>query len=121
MSNYVYHENWREYVVQFPSRKHEQGRAGYVYVLQAEDGAYKIGETRDPMQRFKTLEKKYQFQWRIALILPSCNCWNHEQYLHRYFRPKRCYGVRDWFWLEPDDLYYIEGFVVGGESCPSVS
>ncbi len=105
---------WVEVVKQFPAYRLTD-RKGYVYLLHCEFGYYKIGESINLRQRFRRLEKQYNFKWEVAEVLPTANCYGVEQKLIRHFRDKRIKHRRDWFQLSPSDIEYIKS-AVGGTS-----
>jgi hypothetical protein len=98
-------------VAHLPTYNKMPGYRGYVYILQDQDGFCKIGQTTNPAQRFKQLEKKYRFAWRLIAIFPSRQCWRDEGMLHTLFKSMRRYGTQDWFWFEQHDIEYIRLFM----------
>ena len=80
--------------------------AGYVYVLRAENGLFKIGRSRNPMQRVQELSGTTG-PVEIELILSHyvADCAKSERELHAAFTDKRARG--EWFALDVFDLMRI--------------
>lgn len=79
--------------------------AGYVYLLHADTGHYKIGFSRDPQKRLKDLDVG---PMNITLIhsIPADDMANAELRLHQMLEAKRWKG--EWFALNEDDVHFIK-------------
>jgi len=76
--------------------------SGFVYVLRAESGHYKIGRTKSPDSRMKTFSVKLPFRVEYELLIRSDNCRELEKGLHARFSDRRVDG--EWFALSPEDI-----------------
>ena len=75
---------------------------GFVYFFQGEcGGAIKIGYSRDPEKRLRTIQTGYPDTIKILLIIPGTE--KTEKILHKQFGKSRLKGE----WFRPDD-YVIE-------------
>ncbi len=80
----------------------ERKKRGFVYFFQGEcGGAIKIGYSRDPEQRLKSIQTGYPDTVKILLIIPGTE--KAEKALHEQFEKSRLRGE----WFKPDD-YVIE-------------
>jgi hypothetical protein len=75
---------------------------GYVYVLRAETGHYKIGKTSNPKDRIRTFGVKLPFRVEYELVIPSYNHHVLEKKLHERFAYCRLDG--EWFLLTQEDV-----------------
>jgi len=76
----------------------------YVYFIQSEDGYIKIGKSRKPYERLKTLQNSNPHKLRIVLLIPD-NSEKLEQKLHEKFKLYRYQN--EWFLPSPVILQYI--------------
>jgi len=77
--------------------EHERLKRGYVYFIQGESGgAIKIGHSKDPELRLKTLQTGYPDTLKILLIIPGSE--KMEEKLHEKFNDIRLNGE----WFKPD-------------------
>lgn len=72
-------------------------RGGYVYVIQAETGHYKIGRTSDMPNRMKLFAVKLPFNFDIVTHFPCEDMHEAEAGLHKVFTTSRTNG--EWFSL----------------------
>lgn len=79
---------------------------GYVYLLLAESGHYKIGRTSDPENRAKTFGVKLPFRVEYECVIKTNEMVGLEKELHKKFDAKRIDG--EWFALSNDDVEYIK-------------
>ena len=84
---------------------------GYIYVLKADNGLYKIGRSKTPTERIRSLETKLPYELETVLILESGNYIQLELDLHQHFSNKRKQG--EWFILGPEDIEYIRSLADG--------
>lgn len=102
------------YAPPIPSARGEQYTAkapqkssvnGYVYLLKADTGHYKIGRTKNPKDRIKTFSVKLPFRVEYDCLIKSDEYITLEAELHATFADKRIEG--EWFALTDDDVAYI--------------
>jgi len=86
-----------------PSRK---TRPGYVYLIQGENGFYKIGRTVAPENRMKTFNVKLPFNVEYICLVKHDDHVSLETELHERFAAKRING--EWFALNDEDVTYIK-------------
>jgi Meiotically up-regulated gene 113 len=80
---------------------------GFVYLIQSQSGAYKIGRTKNPNDRLKTFNVKLPFEVEFICLIETANMHALEAELHEQFSDKRVNG--EWFNLNSDDVEYIKG------------
>jgi hypothetical protein len=85
----------------------EPKKPGYVYLLQAASGQYKIGKTSDPKNRARTFGVKLPFQVDFICLIKTDDYQTLEKSLHQRFEAKRIDGK--WFNLSDEDVEYIKG------------
>lgn len=78
------------------------GRPGFVYLVRAETGQYKIGKTVDPNNRIKTFGVKLPFRVEYELVIKAADYTAFERELHMRFRDKWIDG--EWFALSAEDI-----------------
>lgn len=78
---------------------------GVVYVLRADNGAYKIGMSTNPHGRFVNLTTALPFRVSVVLTINSKNPSRLERDLHARFKTARLNG--EWFALQPEDIAFI--------------
>lgn len=86
---------------------------GFVYLIRANNGIYKIGRTRVPDNRIKTFEVKLPFEVEYEALIPTDDMHALEKQLHRRFAAKR--GNGEWFALDAEDVAYIKSLAVRDE------
>lgn len=79
---------------------------GYVYLLKAENGYYKIGRTKSPKDRIKTFGVKLPFKVEFEHLIQTDDMEGLEAELHFTFADKRLDG--EWFNLTSGDVEYIK-------------
>lgn len=77
-------------------------RAGYVYLMLAPDGRYKIGESIDVKSRKSALEREFGCKLKLVATVLSIDRFENEAEFHGIFRDKRL--DREWFALDSGDL-----------------
>lgn len=85
-------------------------RAGFVYLIEASNGTYKIGRTKDPDDRMKTFNVKLPFAVEYLTVIQTDDMYSLERDLHQRFADKRLDGS-EFFQLSTDDIAYIAGLV----------
>jgi hypothetical protein len=81
-------------------------RKGYVYLVKAETGHYKIGHTTDPDNRMKTFNVKLPFHVEYEHLIKCDDRLDAERRLHQKFADKRVNG--EWFALTDKDVAQIK-------------
>lgn len=81
--------------------------SGYVYLIRSEQGAYKIGKSKNAERRISAMGVKLPFPIEPIQIIKTDDMNNLEAQLHYKFIEKRIEG--EWFNLAPDDIEYIKG------------
>jgi hypothetical protein len=97
-------------VRQAPAPKPRKVRTGYVYLLKADSGLYKIGRAIDPKNRGKTFGVQLPFEVDFVCTIKSDDYEALELELHEKFKDFRVRG--EWFNLAPDDVEYIKSLAV---------
>lgn len=82
-------------------------RPGYVYLVQGQQGYYKIGRTADPNDRLRTFKLKLPFDVEYLHLIACGNRFAVEAILHRSFDHRRVPGS-EWFKLTRDDIALIK-------------
>lgn len=86
-------------------RSKARRRTGYIYVLESDDGYYKIGQTGSLQNRVKALKIQLPFKvhllHRVAVSDPSAA----ERQLHQRFKDRRMNG--EWFRLSQEDVEWL--------------
>ncbi|WP_299116889.1 GIY-YIG nuclease family protein [uncultured Winogradskyella sp.] len=73
----------------------------YVYVIKCAN-FYKIGYSKNPEARRKTIQTHNPLDVRICATLKTDNAQEYERWLHKYYLSRRSRG--EWFELKHDDL-----------------
>lgn len=81
---------------------------GYIYVMKAPDGLYKIGRTQNPQARVKELMSVSPVPLELYRLFYSVDYIFFEHVLHEMFEEKREHG--EWFRLSQEDVYDLEAF-----------
>lgn len=84
---------------------------GYVYLIKAENGLYKIGKTKNINSRLKPFSVAFPMKWELVYSFRSDDYSIAEDTLHIHFDDKR--GVGEWFQLLPEDVEYIKSIQDG--------
>jgi predicted GIY-YIG superfamily endonuclease len=88
-------------------------KVGYVYLIRAESGLYKIGRTTSPQNRMKTFGIKLPFQVEYECLILTYDMVGTERALHQHFASKHMNG--EWFRLTPEDVKYIKDYAGGDQ------
>jgi predicted GIY-YIG superfamily endonuclease len=86
---------------------------GYVYLMRAETGQYKIGRARNPHKRNAVLGTHMPFQVELLHIIPVSNMHKAETALHARFESKRHIG--EWFNLDDSDVAWVMSLQSGDD------
>lgn len=80
--------------------------SGYVYILKAETGHYKIGRTGNLDQRMRAFGVQLPFKFDVIYTFETADMFAEEDRLHRKFAAKRVNG--EWFALSNADVAWIK-------------
>lgn len=81
--------------------------AGYVYLILASTGHYKIGRTKSVPQRMSLFGVQLPFTFEIVHVIETDDMCADERTLHERFASQRVNG--EWFSLTEQDVEYIRG------------
>lgn len=81
-------------------------KKGYVYVLRADNGVYKIGQSTQIDDRIKQLSIQLPYELELVHVIETDHVINAEQLLHNRYAEKRRGG--EWFALTDEDLEEIK-------------
>jgi len=81
---------------------------GYVYLLKSPTAFWKIGKTKNPVDRRKTFSVKLPFEVHYAHLIYCHDMNKLEKEMHIIFKKKRVDG--EWFSLNEDDVRWIKQF-----------
>lgn len=108
---------WKTYVGEMPVISDEdiaKDRFGYVYLVRAQSGEYKLGRSSDVKARMRNFATLAPFEFDLIHKFPADDCRKAEGILHKRFSEKRI--KREWFDLDQPDVSTIcelSGFVNG--------
>jgi hypothetical protein len=105
------HEMLQEEIVAKQMRNKVQKKSGYVYLLLAENGLYKIGKARDISARLQPFTVHFPMKWELVHSFKSDDYTKAEERLHTQFAATRDIG--EWFRLTPADVEYIKAIQDG--------
>ena len=78
---------------------------GFIYLIRAENGLYKIGKTKDLEKRIKPFHVDFPMKWEMVYSFQSPDYGLAESFLHIRFSEKR--DVGEWFRLSNEDIIFI--------------
>lgn len=81
-------------------------KAGYVYLIRADTGHYKIGRSNNVPKRMNLFAVKLPFKFDLIHYFPCQNMYQAEAELHRVFKDKRTNG--EWFSLGTQEETFIK-------------
>jgi hypothetical protein len=93
--------------VKSENKEKRKNISGYVYILKADNGIYKIGRTINLDNRIFDIGIKVPMKIDLYHSFISSDYINAEKILHEKFSDKRDHG--EWFHLTKNDLTYISG------------
>ena len=79
---------------------------GYVYLLEAEGGVYKIGKAKNIDNRLAQITPRLPFSVEVIHWIESEDYTRAEQFMHSKFAARREQG--EWFRLNKGDVAYIK-------------
>lgn len=85
---------------------------GFIYLILIEIEQFKffkIGRTRNPIQRSSYFEVKLPFDFEIIHLFPADDMYQAERKLHNHFADQR--GNGEWFKLDSDDVSFIQAII----------
>jgi len=94
---------------QYPYPEYVPSLKGYVYLIRADNGLFKIGKTGNPKNRLKSLNTGSPCELRYVSIIKTDNMDDLEERLHYHFSNKRIRG--EWFALTDEDVDRISQLV----------
>jgi hypothetical protein len=86
--------------------QNERYRAGFVYLIEASNGTYKIGRTNNPENRMKTFGVKLPFDIEYLAVIQTDDMYLLEKTLHDRFAGKRLNGS-EFYQLDADNVAYV--------------
>jgi len=98
-------EKAQQFAGQRSNIKAAEDRSGYVYVVEADNGLYKIGLSKEPRKRIDALGVKLPYELEIIILIETPDRYELERELHEQFADKRKNG--EWFELTSKDLETI--------------
>ena len=93
------------------SEKKIKSSPGFVYLIMAENGLYKIGKAKDLKKRLSPFSVEFPMKWELIYSFKSENYDAAEINLHSQFHDKR--EVGEWFRLSAEDVEYIKSIKDG--------
>lgn len=87
------------------------GTSGYVYLIRAENGLYKIGKAKNVTTRLQPFSVHFPMKWELVHSFKADDYSVAEAELHVAYADKR--DVGEWFKLAPEDVEYISGIQDG--------
>lgn len=82
-------------------------KPGFVYLIEATTGHFKIGRATNPDDRIRTFNVKLPFEVEYLCLIKTIDMRGLEAELHMRYASKRING--EWFALDPEDVEYIKG------------
>lgn len=89
----------------FVPRKNFEKKEGFVYLILAENGLYKIGKTLDVKKRMVPFSVHFPMKWEIDTIIETYDYHLLEAFLHEMFNYRRVIG--EWFGLNEYEVGLI--------------
>lgn len=83
----------------------DEDRPGYVYVVKAASGEYKIGHTNSIPRRLSDFGLQLPFPVELVFAIPADDRYSLERHLHERFADLRMHG--EWFNLTDADIASI--------------
>ena len=78
---------------------------GYIYLVRAESGEYKIGRSKNVSARMKNFATLAPFSFELIHTFPAHIFWKAERNLQNHFHDKRIKG--EWYRLDQIDVEVI--------------
>ena len=80
-------------------------RPGYIYIIRADTGHYKIGRTKNVGTRMNFFRVQLPFKFDLVLTFPVADMYRAESLLHDLCSPLRVNG--EWFELSNEHVNYL--------------
>lgn len=94
---------WEKYIGKKPSPPPpSQEKSGYIYLIRAETGEYKVGHSVDVGSRIKAFSVQPPFEYKLVHTFPTDDMAQTESVLHNRFSGKKIRG--EWFALDEEDV-----------------
>lgn len=101
-------ERWNnEGRTQKESTKKSKRKDGFVYLIKADNGLYKIGRTKNKDLRMGQLRIQLPYGFSEVLSIKTNDCVTLEKRIHIDFKDKRKQG--EWFELKDSDVMALRG------------
>lgn len=81
-------------------------KRGYIYIIKADTGHYKIGRSYNVPKRMRLFAVKLPFGFEIINYFPTDDMYKAERDLHLLFKEKRANG--EWFLLSDQNAEFLE-------------
>ena len=88
-------------------------KPGYVYLIAADNGTYKIGVSVDPKRRVKKMGINLPYELEVVHTIPTEDMLATEKALHALFADKRVGG--EWFELDESDVTLVKRIENGAD------
>jgi hypothetical protein len=89
-----------------PPKPHKDEAPGCVYLMRADNGAYKIGLSRRPRERVQQLRRNRFGTIEVLHVIETDNMRALERELHKRYADKQIHG--EWFMLDESDVAEIK-------------
>lgn len=94
---------WEKYIGKKPTPPPpSQEKSGYIYLVRAATGEYKVGHSVDVGSRMKAFSVQPPFEYELVHAFPADDMAQAESILHNRFSEKRIMG--EWFTLDKKDV-----------------
>lgn len=90
----------------------KQPASGFIYLLESDQGHYKIGRTKNLTTRFPKFDTFLPFNVILLHTFKAKDYVAVEKQLHERFKDKR--GRGEWFALTPEDVAWLTSLTDGG-------
>lgn len=91
----------------FSQRLAPPKRPGFVYLIRADNGVYKIGKTKLLGPRVNWLAVNLPYSIKVIHVIKTQDMDDMERWLHAQFQDKRLGG--EWFDLDDAEVEHIKG------------
>lgn len=99
---------WAKYIGKFPSstsKSQVSKKPGFIYLVRADTGEYKIGYSGNVEQRVKAFSVQPPFEYELVHTIPVDDMIRAEALVHERFAHKRIRG--EWFALNEEEVEQI--------------
>jgi Meiotically up-regulated gene 113 len=96
---------WARYIGEKPTFSDDErakDRFGYVYLIKARSGEYKVGQSKNVGARIRSFATVGPFEFELVHQFPTDDCLSAERLLHQRYSEKRI--KREWFSLSQLDI-----------------